>query len=99
MARTPLGTMDFFFFFFFFFFVLDMVSSSHWGLIIISSSHWGLIIISSSHWGLIMVPGHEANHEENGKFREIFSIFYTIMDEAILMSTHSIQFHDKIRII
>ena len=58
---------------------------------------------SSSHWGLIMVLGQEANSDNLG----IFLIFYTInvcwvyslesLDEAILMSTHNIQFHDKIR--
>ena len=52
-----------------------------------------------------MVPGQEANSDNLGNF---FSILYTIffyvecthsnrLNEAILMSTHNIQFHDKIR--
>ena len=38
---------------------------------------WKLIrdMGSLSHWGSVMVPSQEAN----GKFREVFSIFYTIM--------------------
>ena len=52
-----------------------------------------------------MVQGQEANSGNLG--REIPSIFYTVilclvnlnrLDEAILMSTHNIQFHNEIRI-
>ena len=55
---------------------------------------------SSGHWGLITVPGQEENSDNLG----IFSISFTIivcwvyLDEAILMSTHNIQFRDKIKI-
>ena len=39
-----------------------------------------------------MVPGQDANSNNLGNF---FSIYYTIINEAILMSTHNIQFQDK----
>ena len=42
-----------------------------------------------------MGPDQEAN---SGNFRDFFILFCYIilLDEAILMSTHNIQFHDKI---
>ena len=43
-----------------------------------------------------MAPVQEANSDNLGKsFR--FSTQYCMLDEAILMRTHNIQFHDKIR--
>ena len=57
---------------------------------------------SSSHWGLIMVPGQEANSNNLGIYLNflhnncMLSVLIRI-DEAILMSTQNIQFHDKIR--
>ena len=49
---------------------------------------------SSSLRGLIIVPGQEANGDNLG----MSTIFYKMMVfEAILMSTHNIYFHDKIR--
>ena len=36
------------------------------------------------------MPGQESNSDNSGNF-------FLIFDEAILMSTHNIQFHDKIR--
>ena len=61
---------------------------------------------SSSHWGLTMVPGQEANSDNLGilfYFRHnncMLSVLIRIASMryvAILMSTHNIQFHDKIR--
>ena len=40
-----------------------------------------------------MVPSQEANGDNLG----VFFFFFSIFDEAILMSTYNIQFHDKIR--
>ena len=50
---------------------------------------------SSSHWGSIMTQGQEANGDN-------LWIYFDLLDnngmlnEAILMSTHNIQFHDNI---
>ena len=50
---------------------------------------------SSSHWGLIIAPGLEAYGDNVGKY--FCSIQKWYLDEAILMSTHNIHFHDEIR--
>ena len=46
-----------------------------------------------------MAPVQEAKSDNLGKsFRFLHSdCMLSVLDEAILMSTHSIQFHDKIR--
>ena len=56
-----------------------------------------------SHWGLIMASVQEAKSENLGiLFYFIIELYiecthYNRIDEVILMSTHNIQFHDKIR--
>ena len=40
-----------------------------------------------------MTPGQEANCDN----LDFFPIFQTIIDEAILMRTHNIRFHDNLR--
>ena len=59
---------------------------------------------SSSHWGLIMAPVQEANSNNLEKSFQFSTQWLYVectqknhFDEAILMSTHNIQFHDKIR--
>ena len=57
-----------------------------------------------SHWGLIMAPVQEANSDNLGKsfwfstqWLYVECTHYSPLNEAILMSTHKIHFHDKIR--
>ena len=59
---------------------------------------------SSSHWGLIMAPVQKTNSDNLGKSFQFSTQWLYVecthlncLDEAILMSTHNIQFHDKIR--
>ena len=46
-----------------------------------------------------MVPGQEANSDNLGIFLDFLhnNCMLSVIDEAFLMRTHSIQFHDKIR--
>ena len=68
------------------------------------SNIFGTIKIRSSHWGLIMAPIQETNSDNLGNFFRFSTQWLYVecthknrLDEAILMSTLNIQFHDKKR--
>ena len=65
----------------------------------ISLGPWKIVrdMGGSSHWGLIMVPSQEANGDNLGIFFFDFLHNNYMLSVIILMSTHNIQFHDKIR--
>ena len=54
-------------------------------------------IHSSGHWGVIKMPGQEANSDNLGILFFEFLHNNCMYDEAALMGTHKVQFHDEIR--